>query len=107
MDYKIVSSTYPEGLTSKVKELMEEGWKPIGGHSVVETHRQNRYSGSQHMDTIIKTEYSQTLTKEVKRETIEVDVAFYHPDDNESVKVYDEEGMREEFEYKLSLIKEN
>ncbi len=45
MDYKIVSSTYPEGLTSKVKEMMEEGWKPIGGHSVVETHKQNRYSG--------------------------------------------------------------
>ena len=64
MDYKIVSSTYPEGLTSKVKEMMEEGWKPIGGHSVVETHKQNRYSGSQHMDTIIKIEYSQTLIKE-------------------------------------------
>ncbi len=57
MDYKIVSSTFPEGLTSKVKEMMEEGWKPIGGHSVVETHKQNRYSGSQHMDTIIKIEF--------------------------------------------------
>jgi hypothetical protein len=64
MEYKIVSSTYPEGLTSKVKEMMEEGWKPIGGHSVVETHKQNRYSGAQHMDTIIKIEYSQTMIKD-------------------------------------------
>ena len=106
MDYKIVSSTYPEGLTSKVKELMEDGWKPIGGHSVVETHRQNRYSGSQHMDTIIKIEYTQSLIKEVKRETIEVDVAYYEDEDTNE-KVYDEEGMLEEFEYKLSLIKQN
>lgn len=106
MDYKIVSSTYPEGLTSKVKELMEEGWKPIGGHSVVETHRQNRYSGQQHMDTIIKVEYTQSLIKEVKRETIEVDVAYYE-DEETNQKVYDEEGMLEEFEHKLSLIKEN
>jgi len=63
-DYKIVYSPSPEGLESKVKEKISEGWKPIGGHSVVEEHRQNRYSGSQHMDTIIKVEYSQTLIKE-------------------------------------------
>ena len=86
--------------------MMEEGWKPIGGHSVVETHRQNRYSGQQHMDTIIKVEYSQSLIKEVKRETIEVDVAYYE-DEETNKKVYDEEGMLEEFEHKLSLIKEN
>ena len=64
MDYKIVSASYPDGLTKRVKELIEEGQKPIGGHSVVEEHRQNRYSGSQHMDTIIKAEYSQTMIKE-------------------------------------------
>lgn len=64
MEYKIVTSTYSEGLISKVNEWIEKGWKPVGGHSVVETHRQNRYSGSQHMDTIIKTEYSQTIIKE-------------------------------------------
>jgi hypothetical protein len=47
-----------------VKEQISEGWKPIGGHGVVEVHRQNRYSGSQHMDTIIKVEYSQTMIKD-------------------------------------------
>lgn len=64
MEYKIVTSTYSEGLISKVNEWIEKGWKPVGGHSVVETYRQNRYSGSQHMDTIIKTVYSQTIIKE-------------------------------------------
>jgi hypothetical protein len=64
MEYKIIYSSSPEGLVKKVEELIKERWKPIGGHSVVEQHRQNRYSGSQHMDTIIKVEYSQTMIKE-------------------------------------------
>jgi len=38
---------------------------------------------------------------------IEVDISFYHPNDNETKKVYDEEGMREEFEYKLKQIIKN
>jgi len=33
-----------------------------------------------------------------------VDVAFYHPNDDETIRVYDEEGMREEFEYKLKEV---
>ena len=64
MEYNILYAPSPEGLIKKVKEHIEQGWKPIGGHSVVEEHRQNRYSGSQHMDTIIKVEYSQTIIKE-------------------------------------------
>jgi myo-inositol catabolism protein IolC len=35
---------------------------------------------------------------------IEVDISFYHPNDDETKKVYDEEGMREEFENKLKQI---
>lgn len=43
---------------------------------------------------------------------IEVDVMFGHPDDengnvDETIKVYDEEGMREEFEYKMDCIIKN
>lgn len=64
MDYKIIYSSSPEDLTRKVKEMITEGWKPVGGHSAVETKRQNRFSGSQHMDTLIHSEYSQTLIKE-------------------------------------------
>ncbi len=37
-------------------------------------------------------------------DVIEVDISFYHPDDNEDEKVYDEEGMREEFEHKLKQL---
>jgi Domain of unknown function (DUF1737) len=64
MDYKILTASSPEGLTSKVKEYIIEGWKPLGGHSAVEIHRQNRYAGQQHMDTIVKVEYSQSMIKE-------------------------------------------
>ena len=40
-------------------------------------------------------------------DVIEVDIAFYHPNDDETKRVYDEEGMREEFEYKLDCIIKN
>ena len=43
---------------------------------------------------------------------IEVDIAFYHPENengivDETIKVYDIEGMREEFEYELDHIINN
>jgi hypothetical protein len=38
---------------------------------------------------------------------IEVDISFYHPNDDETKRVYDEEGMREEFEYKMNCIIKN
>ena len=85
--------------------MSADGWEPVGSHSVVVIHSQNRYAGSQHMDTINETEYSITMQKLVGN-TINVDIAFYHPNDDESKKVYDEEGMREEFEYKLKNILE-
>lgn len=61
--FKIISASSPEELTKQVNDLMEKGWKPVGNHLVVETHRQNRYRGQQHIDTLIKSEYSQTLIK--------------------------------------------
>jgi hypothetical protein len=64
MEYVILTSHSPYSLTNQVNEKIKEGWKPVGSHHVVETHRQNRYSGSQHMGTQIQSEYSQTLTKE-------------------------------------------
>ena len=108
MEYKIISSRSPEELTRKVNEQLNEGWNLVGGHSVVEIHRQNRYSGQQHMDTRIEVEYSQSIVREVKKETIEVGVYYYFDDEEETIKVYDEEEMRNEFEEKLSnLIKQN
>ena len=64
MEYVILTSHSPHSLTNQVNEKIKEGWKPVGGHHVVEIHRQNRYSGSQHQDTNIQSEYSQTMTKE-------------------------------------------
>jgi hypothetical protein len=108
MEYKVVVSHSGEDLTNKVKGYIQDGWKPVGGHSVVEIHRQNRYSGQQHMDTRIEVEYSISIVREVKLDTIEVDVSYYYEDDtHQKVKVYDEEGMREDFEYKLSNLIKN
>ena len=106
MNYIVVSGHSPQDLTKKISEKIQEGWTPIGSHQVVESHRQNRYSGQQWMDTRIEHEYSQTLIKEVKSEKIEVDVAYYEDEDTNE-KVYDVEGMREEFEYKLDCIIKN
>ena len=104
MKYKIVSASSPQGLSSTINLLIFEGWEPMGPHQVVVIHSQNRYSGMLHMDTKHETEYSQTMVRETKKNVIEVDISFYHPDDNETIKVYDEEGMREEFENKLKQL---
>jgi myo-inositol catabolism protein IolC len=107
MKYKIITSSSPEGLNEKVNKCINEGFIPVGSHQVSIQREVNRYSGSQHMDTLVTQEYSQTLIRETKKNVIEVDVSFYHPDDNEEMKVYDEEGMREEFEYKLDCLIKN
>ena len=102
---KIITASSSTQLNNRINEMSADGWEPVGSHSVVVIHSQNRYAGSQHMDTINETEYSITMQKLVGN-TINVDIAFYHPNDDESKKVYDEEGMREEFEYKLKNILE-
>jgi hypothetical protein len=38
------------------------------------------------------------------KKVIEVDISFYHPNDDETKKVYDVEGMEEEFQYKLKQV---
>jgi hypothetical protein len=63
MEYKIISMSSPQSLTTKVNELISEGWEPIGSHQVVVIHDQNRYRGTQHIDTTHETEYSQTMIK--------------------------------------------
>ena len=66
MEYKIITSSSPQGLSSSVNQFIEKGWEPSGSHQVVVVKNQNRYSGSQHMDTINETEYSQTMIKKIK-----------------------------------------
>jgi hypothetical protein len=64
MEYKVLTSSSPEGLTEKVNKYINEGFIPVGSHQVVTQREVNRYSGSQHMDTLITQEYSQTLIKQ-------------------------------------------
>jgi myo-inositol catabolism protein IolC len=47
------------------------------------------------------------MCKKTEENVIKVDISFYHPNDDESVRVYDEEGMLEEFQYKLDCIIKN
>ena len=63
MEYKIVTSNNPQGLSNTINLLIGEGWEPVGSHQVVVIHSQNRYSGMLHMDTKHETEYSQTMIK--------------------------------------------
>ena len=63
MEYKVVTSQSATGLNETVKNLISEGYKPVGGHNVVEVHHQLRFSGMQHTSTIIDREYSQTMIK--------------------------------------------
>lgn len=64
MDYQIVTTSSTGQLVVKVKELIKEGWKPVGGHQALVTHQQNRFSGDQHKDTVYDLEYSQTMINE-------------------------------------------
>ena len=109
MDYKIVTSSNSHTLTENIRLLIGEGWEPVGSHQVVTIHDQNRYRGNQHIDTTHETEYSQTMVRKTNTKVIEVDVMFSHPEDDngnvdETIKLYDEEGMREEFEYELNHV---
>ena len=63
MKYKILTDSSASGLNVKVQDMLEIGWKVKGGHKVVEKHHQPKYAGSQHMQTVIRSEYSQTLIK--------------------------------------------
>jgi hypothetical protein len=64
MEQKIITSHSASNLNAQLKDMIDEGWTPIGSHQVVETHHQLRFSGSQHKDTTIEREYSQTIKKD-------------------------------------------
>jgi len=102
---KIISASSPEGLNSKIQDMIAEGWEPIGSHSVVNLHSQNRYSGMQLMDTLHKAEYSITMKLITYDPKIETGVYWY--EDESGKKVYDEDEMRNEFENKLLELVNN
>ena len=63
MEQKVIVSKSASGLNSKIEEMRADGWEPLGSHQVVTVHQQNRFSGTQHKDTIIENQYSQTMVK--------------------------------------------
>jgi hypothetical protein len=107
METLIIGSKTIQGLNEKIKSYTKEGYRVVGTHWVVETHQQNRYRGSDHIDTIIEHEYSVTM---VKHETTDEDVhpslkvGIYYRYRGGDVKIYDEDEMRNEFEEKLSNL---
>jgi len=64
MTQKVITGGTSSALNQKIEEHIEAGWKPLGSHQVVETYRQNKFSGQQFMSTQISVEYSQTMIKE-------------------------------------------
>lgn len=66
MQKKVITADSASELNKKIQTHSEEGWVAIGSHKVVEIHRQNRFRGSELVDTIIKSEYSITIEKYVK-----------------------------------------
>jgi hypothetical protein len=55
---KIITASSASELNKLINKYESEGWKAIGSHYVVEKHRQNRFRGSELVDTIIESEYS-------------------------------------------------
>ena len=61
---KVITANSASELNFLINQYSEEGWVAIGSHKVVEIHRQNRFRGSELVDTIIKSEYSITIQKD-------------------------------------------
>jgi hypothetical protein len=102
MEYKVIVSHSGHDLTTKINDLINEGWKPIGSHQSSVRHQQNRFRGQQHVDTLNDIEYSQTMVKEVEKDIIEVGV-YYYKDENGN-NVYDIEEMEREFYDKIKIF---
>jgi len=112
MDKQIVSEMVNDIIEDKITQFIEnissdefieevtdriiEGGVPVENEEEVEGVRE-----------IIGSKVVSFITKQIlsiNDKTIEVNIMFYHPNDDETKKVYDDEGMREEFEYKLKQL---
>lgn len=64
-EQKIIAAGTPEALNAKIKKYQKEGWECVGGHTAIQLHAQLRYAGTQHMDTLHKTEYAQSMKRNI------------------------------------------
>ena len=117
MDKQIVSEMVSDILTDKHTQFIES----ISCDEFIEEVTDNLIQGGITIDVeneeeveevkeIIGGKVVEYLMKQIlPSNKIEVDIAFYHPEDengnvDETLKVYDVEGMREEFEYELNHL---
>jgi len=66
IEYKVIAQDSVHNLNTAVNQLIAEGWRPIGSHTICQVFQQNRYRGDQHIDTIFENEVSQTLIREIE-----------------------------------------
>ena len=117
MDKKIVTEMVNDIIEDKITQFIEsmccdefieevtdrviQGGVPVDVENEEQVEEVKEIIGSKVVSFITKQIFSTNNNK------IEVDISFYHPDDDETKKVYDEEGMLEEFQYKLKQIIKN
>lgn len=112
MDKKIVTEMVNDIIEDKITQFIEnissdefieevtdrviQGGVPVENEEEIEEVRE-----------IIGSKVVSFITKQIlstNGKTIEVDISFYHPNDDETKKVYDIEGMTDEFNYKLKQV---
>ena len=112
MDKKIVTEMVNDIIEDKITQFIEnissdefieevtdrviQGGVPVENEEEIEEVRE-----------IIGSKVVSFITKQIlstNDKTIEVDISFYHPNDDETKKVYDIEGMTDEFNYKLKQV---
>ena len=115
MDKKIVTEMVNDIIEDKITQFIESMCcdefieevtdRVIQGGVPVDVENEEEVEG---VREIIGSKVVSFITKQIlstNNKTIEVDISFFHPNDDETKKVYDVEGMREEFEYKLKQLK--
>jgi hypothetical protein len=63
MEYKVIERLSAQELNMEVNSRILQGWKPVGSHHVTVKRIQNRFRGTQHMDSVYELQYSQTVIK--------------------------------------------
>ena len=114
MNKKIVSEMVNDIIEDKITQFIESissdefieevTDRVIQGGVPVDVENEEEVEG---VREIIGSKVVSFITKQILstgNNTIEVDISFYHPNDDETKKVYDIEGMEEEFQYKLKQV---
>lgn len=62
-EFTVLTASSGETLSQKINEYLLQGWNTVGSHQVVLSHMQNRIAGSQHMDSLYRSEYSISMRR--------------------------------------------